>query len=59
MIQGHAWFEAPSYLTPDEGMRSVNKAFRMELEIQGRRHCETKAKFILNSGRLNKAATCV
>ena len=51
----HAWVEAPSYLTPDEGMRIEDKAFRMELETQGRRHCKTNAKYDLNSVRLNKA----
>ena len=48
-------FEVPSFLTPDVGMRNEDEAFRMELETQGRRHWETKAKYILNSERLNKA----
>ena len=55
MREGHAWFEAASFLTPDESIRTEDKAFRMELETQGRRHCEIKTKYILNSERLNKA----
>ena len=43
MIQGHAWFEAPLYLTHDEGMRSEEKAFRMELET-GKKALRNKSK---------------
>ena len=48
-------FEAPSFLTPDEGMRIEDKAFRMDLETKGRRHCEIKAKYALKSERSKKA----
>ena len=51
----HAWVEAPSFLTPDEGMRIEDKAFRMDLETKGRRHCEIKAKYALKSERSKKA----
>jgi hypothetical protein len=55
VIYGHVRLEAPSYLTPDEGMRNEDKAFRMELEREGRKHCEIKAKHIVTSERLKKA----
>jgi hypothetical protein len=36
-------------------MRNEDKAFRMELETEGRRHCEIKAKYVVTSERLKKA----